>query len=289
MNRERTTTTLSGPDSANTLRERFRQCYERIADDDLVTPLEVNKHIRNIPLLRMIGDVRGQKVLDVGSSQGLLLDELKTASLTVCVDIARAYLRVAREHGHQAVTADGEVLPFRSRCFDVVICSGVLEHVLDPETVVRQIERVLAPHGKFIVLVPWEEDLRKYAAIAGGYEFTHLRSFNDEIVLALFKRFRVVRRRGVEPKVERPPNLKLLDALPRFVTSLFRFAGIESLEEWFGRHIPWRIRNRYWKWYWRQLEQFPKWDRLWLWFYPPYHMVFVLELKEGQVLSEERT
>ena len=99
----------------------------------------------------------------------------------------------------------------------------------------------------------------------------------------------MVRRRGVEPKVERPPNLKLLDALPRFVTSLFRFAGIESLEEWFGRHIPWRIRNRYWKWYWRQLEQFPKWDRLWLWFYPPYHMVFVLELKEGQVLSEERT
>ena len=61
-------------DAQTELRRKFRQCYRRIAEDDLVKPFEVNKHIRNIPLLRMIGDVSGKKVLDVGSSQGLLLD-----------------------------------------------------------------------------------------------------------------------------------------------------------------------------------------------------------------------
>jgi SAM-dependent methyltransferase len=288
MNERSVTATQAAPDSARAVRARYRRCYERIAADDLVKPLEGNKHVRNIPLLRMIGDVRGKKVLDVGSSQGLVMDELKVAELAVCVDLAEAYLRVAQEHGHRAVVADGEVLPFQSGTFDVVICSGVLEHVLNPEAVLEEIARLLKQAGTVFVLVPWEEDLGQYQAYKGTYEFTHLRSFDEEAIRDLFRGFRIVRRRGVEPRVERPPNLKLLDALPRLVTSLFRLAGVTSLEEWFGRHIPWRIRNRYWKWYWRQLEKLPEWDWLWLWFYPPVHMIFELELAGRDDARERR-
>lgn len=286
MNQDHAIGTWSSPAFQGTARGRYRRCYERIAEDDLVKPLEVNKHIRNIPLLRFIGGVRDKKVLDVGAGEGLVLDKLRAAAMTVSVDIAGAYLRVVRGNGHQAVAADGEALPFRPGSFDVVICSAVLEHVLDVEAVIGQVKRVLAPNGKFIVLVPWEEDLAKYNAFDGIYEFTHLRSFNSEVVRKLFRRFRIVRQRGVEPKVERPPNLKLLDALPRFVTSLFQPAGVDCLEEWFARHIPWRIRNRYWKWYWRQLEKLPRWDWLWLWFYPPFHMIFLLEAEGAEETPE---
>jgi len=270
--------TQTSPDVGAELRRKYRQSYRRLAEDDLVKPIECNKHVRNIPLLRMIGDVRGKKVLDVGSSQGLVMDELKAAELTVCVDLAEAYLRIAREHGHRTVGADGETLPFRSGVFDVVICSGVLEHVLNPEAVLGEIARLLKPMGTVFVLVPWEEDLGQYEAYEGIYEFTHLRSFDEGTIRNLFRGFRIIRRRGVEPRVVKPPNLKLLDALPGVVKGLFRLAGIDSLEEWFGRHIPWRIQNRYWKWYWRQLERFPERDWLWLWFYPPVHMIFELEL-----------
>ncbi|MGH7208485.1 MAG: class I SAM-dependent methyltransferase [Nitrospiraceae bacterium] len=264
-------------DAQTALRRKFRQCYQRIAEDDLVKPFEVNKHVRNMPLLRMIGDVSGKKVLDIGSSQGLLLDALKSASLAACIDLAEAYMRVAREQGHRAVVGDGEALPFHSDTFDVVICSDVLEHVLDVEAVVKQVVRVLKQDGTLFAVVPWEEDLRKYKVFEGTYEFTHLRSFDAEVIRKLFQGFRIVRRRGVAPNVERPPHLKILDALPRFVKGLFRLTGVDSLEEWFEQHIPWRIRNRYWKWYWRQLERFPEWDWLWLWFYPPHHMILVLE------------
>jgi len=270
--------TQTSPDVGAELRRKYRQSYRRLAEDDLVKPIECNKHVRNIPLLRMIGDVRGKKVLDVGSSQGLVMDELKAAELTVCVDLAEAYLRIAREHGHRAVGADGETLPFRSGVFDVVICSGVLEHVLNPEAVLGEIARLLKPMGTVFALVPWEEDLGQYEAYERIYEFTHLRSFDEGTIRNLFRGFRIIRRRGVEPRVVKPPNLKLLDALPGVVKGLFRLAGIDSLEEWFGRHIPWRIQNRYWKWYWRQLERFPERDWLWLWFYPPVHMIFELEL-----------
>jgi len=270
--------TQTSPDVGAELRRKYRQSYRRLAEDDLVKPIECNKHVRNIPLLRMIGDVRGKKVLDVGSSQGLVMDELKAAELTVCVDLAEAYLRIAREHGHRAVGADGETLPFRSGVFDVVICSGVLEHVLNPEAVLGEIARLLKPMGTVFALVPWEEDLGQYEAYERIYEFTHLRSFDEGTIRNLFRGFRIIRRRGVEPRVVKPPNLKLLDALPGVVKGLFRLAGIGDLEEWFGRHIPWRIQNRYWKWYWRQLERFPERDWLWLWFYPPVHMIFELEL-----------
>lgn len=278
MNEESVTSTQSAPDSAREVRERYRRCYEQIAADDLVKPFEANKQVRNIPLLRMIGAVRGKKVLDVGSSQGLVMDELKAGELTVCVDLAEAYLRIAQEHGHRTVLADGAALPFRSGIFDMVICSGVLEHVLSPEAVLEEIARVLKQAGTVFVLVPWEEDLGRYQAYEGIYEFTHLRSFDEGTIRSLFHRFRIVRRSGVEPSVERPPNLKLLDALPRFVKGLFRLAGVDSLEEWFGRRIPWRIQNRYWKWYCRQLQKLPERDWLWLWFYPPVHMIFELEL-----------
>lgn len=264
-------------DAKTALRRKFRQCYRQIAEDDLVKSFEENKHVRNIPLLRMIGDVSGKNVLDVGSSQGLLLDAFKSDALTACVDLAEAYMRVAREHGHRAVVGDGEALPFHSDTFDVVICSDVLEHVLDVETVVEQVGRVLKPDGTFFAVVPWEEDLSKYKGFEGTYEFTHLRSFNAEVMRNLFKGFRIVRWRGVAPNVERPPHLKLMDCFPGFVASFFRYMGR------LGRRVPWRLQKYYWKvhyaywdWYWGQLARLPEWDWLWLWFYPPIHMIFEL-------------
>lgn len=274
---------LPAPGSLGEVRQRYRHCYDRIAQEDLIKPLEGNKEARNIPLLRLIGDVRAKKVLDVGSAQGLLMDQLKAGASTVCVDLGLAYLRVAREKGHHVVAADGEVLPFRDETFDVVICSGVLEHVLDPEAVVGEVERILAPEGRFFVLVPWEEDLEKYSAFEGTYEFTHLRSFNDDVVRNLFRRFHVVQRRGVEPKVEKLPHRKILDSLPGFLSSflsgLYRLAwvGIDYLEGRCGWKMPRRLRDRYWAWYWGRLAKLPEWDRLWLWFYPPFHMIFELK------------
>jgi SAM-dependent methyltransferase len=48
------------------------------------------------------------------------------------------------------VTYDGETLPFSDRQFDLVYSYQVLEHVRRPETVLREIARVLRPDGLFI-------------------------------------------------------------------------------------------------------------------------------------------
>jgi len=80
------------------------------------------------------------------------------------------------------VTADAGQLPFASGTFQRVECDAVLEHVQDPQRVVREIERVLA-HGGFAHLVtpfchPFHEfpkDYRRFTPdglkqLAGGLE-----------------------------------------------------------------------------------------------------------------------
>ena len=52
------------------------------------------------------------------------------------------------------VHARGELIPFRDRSMDIVLCTQVLEHVGRPEEIVGEIHRVLKPGGIAFVSVP---------------------------------------------------------------------------------------------------------------------------------------
>jgi predicted SAM-dependent methyltransferase len=52
------------------------------------------------------------------------------------------------------VEADITDLPFADNSFDVILCSHVLEHVVDDRAAMRELYRVLTPRGWAIVLVP---------------------------------------------------------------------------------------------------------------------------------------
>lgn len=48
----------------------------------------------------------------------------------------------------------GVVLPFEDASFDLVICTEVLEHMLWPQNLLREMARVLRPNGSLIASVP---------------------------------------------------------------------------------------------------------------------------------------
>jgi SAM-dependent methyltransferase len=60
------------------------------------------------------------------------------------------------------VLADAHQLTFSSALFTRVECDAVLEHVRQPETVMREIERVLAPGGLAHIVTPFCHPLHEY-------------------------------------------------------------------------------------------------------------------------------
>jgi len=98
--------------------------------------------------------------LDLGCGAGNLLELLEGDRL-VGVDLSDTMLVQARRRLRgrpevELVRASAEALPFPDGTFGRVVCSEVLEHVLDPEKVVAEIRRVCRPGARAVFTVPNE-------------------------------------------------------------------------------------------------------------------------------------
>jgi 2-polyprenyl-3-methyl-5-hydroxy-6-metoxy-1,4-benzoquinol methylase len=109
-------------------------------------------------LLPMLGDLRGQRVLDLACGNGYLARRLARAGAIVTgVDAAEAIIRHARRREaaeplgityHVADAAKLEGLADGS--FDVVVCHMALMDIADAEGALREAARVLQPHGRLV-------------------------------------------------------------------------------------------------------------------------------------------
>ena len=102
-------------------------------------------------------ELRGRKILTVGCGSAQDLWYLARDNEIYGMDYANSGLEVARSHGVNVRTGDlnsNASLPFEDEFFDIVVCKDILEHLLDPMAVVREVKRVLKTDGYLIVSVP---------------------------------------------------------------------------------------------------------------------------------------
>ncbi|MEW5902901.1 MAG: bifunctional demethylmenaquinone methyltransferase/2-methoxy-6-polyprenyl-1,4-benzoquinol methylase UbiE [Pseudomonadota bacterium] len=105
---------------------------------------------------------QGQRVLDIAGGSGdlsrLFLDKVGREGTVVLTDINNAMLRVGRDRlldeGIATPTAqcDAEKLPFPDNHFDVVSIAFGLRNVTHKDVALREMQRVLRPGGRLIVL-----------------------------------------------------------------------------------------------------------------------------------------
>lgn len=256
------------PDYEDDLHKRYVDSYQKIARDDLSRPLEGQRDVRHEQFLEFIGDTSGKRVLDVGSSNGLYLEQMR-ADCKVALDISLPYLEaISPDAGIMRVCADAEKLPAAIGFFDVVIISGLLEHVLSPESLVARLHQVCKPSTRIIVLVPWEEDLSPYRDLP--WEFTHLRTFTAFTFSQLWHQFRIVRKKGVWPRLSDPLLFRLDERLPTAVFDFLRYG-------YFHRELAKTEAEHRMRWH----SQLPRRERRLLGFYRPTFYEFELRTYAG--------
>ena len=102
----------------------------------------------------------GKRVLDLGCGSGYGAAMLARSAANVTgVDVARdavdhASSHYARDNLGFLPIDPGQPLPFPAASFDLVTSFQVIEHVSDVRGYLREIKRVLAPGGVFIVATP---------------------------------------------------------------------------------------------------------------------------------------
>ena len=147
--------------------------------------------------LELVGPDR--RVLDVGCATGYLGEALTAQGCTVTgVEYEPQAAAAARAHIEEVVEADLNVTKladlFPDREFDAIVFGDVLEHLLDPDAVLRSAVQLLAAGGAVIIGIPnVTHGSVRLALLQGRWDYretglldrTHIRFFTRESVVQM--------------------------------------------------------------------------------------------------------
>jgi 2-polyprenyl-3-methyl-5-hydroxy-6-metoxy-1,4-benzoquinol methylase len=159
------------------------------------------------PILNEVADIaQFKRVLDVGCGNGLFTVALKKRQKNIHisgVDANEYALEIAKENGFDDVRYitdfDSCSLPYPNDTFDLIICKDVIEHLVSPNILLRELSRVLNRNGSLLLHVPNQFclygrikflftnniDTFDYFPESATYNYPHIRFFSHKDLIAL--------------------------------------------------------------------------------------------------------
>ncbi|MCL4486516.1 MAG: class I SAM-dependent methyltransferase [Chloroflexi bacterium] len=129
------------------------------------------------------------RVLDIGCAQGwAVLEAAQQGAYAFGLDLSPELLRKARENQDRRPAprslpsyALGKChrVPLRSSSFDLVLCTELIEHTLETEATLAEIQRLLKPGGQCILSIPnkrVEDTITRFSATFLAYS-GHVKQF----------------------------------------------------------------------------------------------------------------
>jgi SAM-dependent methyltransferase len=173
--------TLEAPPTAETVASVYPERYtfngsggERSVVRAVLAALEwqlfyAPTYRRRVAIVRRLTRLRRGRLLEIGCGAGLLLVHLRNAGYDVeGVELSGDDAAHGRErYGLSIREGRVESLPLERDGYDAVVLINVLEHILDPATLVRRAYEVLRPGGCLVIGVPVLDSA--YARLLGAH------------------------------------------------------------------------------------------------------------------------
>jgi 2-polyprenyl-3-methyl-5-hydroxy-6-metoxy-1,4-benzoquinol methylase len=164
-------------------------------------------------------------VLDVGCGDGSLGRSLKERSISEVwgIELSPHAVDEARKVLDHVIEGDIELIdfPFEAGYFDCIVCADVLEHLLDPWSMVGRLKKFLKPEGAIVASIPnigFHRIVRglimgrwRYTE-AGVLDQTHLRFFTLQGIEELFSANGMMVEE-IYRKIDSGANMKILNLL----------------------------------------------------------------------------
>lgn len=184
------------PDQTHLL-ERYDEDYFKyeLMNENNFRDLELLA-LNDIRFLEEYPAPRGERFLDIGCATGLFLETMMKQGWSVKgVEVCRGSAEYGRKiRGLDITNATLDKAGFDDLSFDVVHFSHLLEHLTDPISFMKNVHKILAPHGRVILTTP---NIGGLQAVLFGNNWRSL--IHDHVILYDKKRLALLcRRTGFE-------------------------------------------------------------------------------------------
>ena len=144
-------------------------------------------HSEDKRLNELLKYFKGGKLLDVGcwNSPTSILAQNKCSNSEITVlDFTPASIDYWKNnYPYEAVLSDCCKTPFNDNTFDYIVAGEIIEHIENPESLVKEMIRILKPNGILALSTPNEETNN---SCGGGY---HIWSFKKEDIKTMFEKY----------------------------------------------------------------------------------------------------
>lgn len=147
------------------LDEFYKSGISRWSEDTISGYTEFASRRKFEVIIDIIRKLNPENILDVGCGGGLFIEELQRYGYKITgIDISYNLLSKIKEN-KILLSAKVSGLPFKDKTFSCILCTEVLEHILDINKSLLELKRVLKPDGYLIITVP---NLHCYDGLEGA-------------------------------------------------------------------------------------------------------------------------